>query len=63
MVKIEKIEGSKIVLTAKIGIDSDKDDLKSVDVDLKVTFDLFELFSEVTKKELPAFLKDFFLKK
>lgn len=60
MVTIEKIEGSKVTVLAKLDVDKDKDDLKSVTAELRLTLDLVELFNEVTKKELPDFLKPIF---
>lgn len=57
MVKIEKIEGSKVTLVTKHEVDRDNDDLKSLAIEIRLTIDIVELFNEVTKKELPDFLK------
>lgn len=56
--KIEKVEGRKVTLLLEHFVNADNDEVKSIDATLRVTIDLVELFNEVTKKELPEWLKD-----
>lgn len=55
--RLEKIDGTKVTLAIDYGIDRDKDDIKSVDLSLKVTLDLAELFNELFKRDIPDALK------
>lgn len=56
--KIEKVDGRKVTLLLEHIVNTDKDEVKSVEASLRVTLDLVELFNEVTKKELPEWLKE-----
>lgn len=60
--KIEKVEGRKVTLLLEKIVDSDADSVKSVEAQIRLTVDLVELFNEVTKKELPEWLKDLLVK-
>lgn len=55
--RIEKIDGSKVTLGFSFSTDKDKDEIKSIEFDGKLTIDIAEVFNELLKRDLPDFLK------
>lgn len=53
-----KYEGGKLIASASVGVDSDKDGQQSAGVEVKMFIDAQEAVAEIIKQEVPAWLKD-----
>lgn len=53
-----KYEDGKIVATASVAVDADKDGKPSVSASVVVEIDAMEAVNEIIKKEIPEWLKN-----
>lgn len=53
-----KYEEGKLIAKVSVGLDTDKDGVKSVGADVVIFIDAKEAFSEIIKQEIPQWLKD-----